>query len=470
MTLLFSRWRLAMFNGRGTARRRASGNSQAGQTLVIFAGGLVAMLAAVALVLDGGNAFAQQRITQNGVDAAANAGATALVNNLAVQVGGTLLPVNDSAVSAAVSTIATQNGIASAIAYYTTVAGNCILSSGTSAPQPCSTRPSAVKVGSGAIPTVVADASGNPQCPLPHYTSSGGVTPASTPAYACGVAVYGSKPFSTLVAGAIGISQFTASATATAVAGAQNSICPAGTPCGFLPIAFPMSMTQCSKTDKLDFGHWVAYNVIPAGTPLSASNESIIQICGTDAGSVGFLAIQPEDGGGVADLGADIRTPDNPPLFLPLWIQTQTGNTNAVEDDVNTYAGQVVGTYEPGKDQLVTIPLYDCTTDVKVVGGQQNPATSPAQCSGLSAGDLNTGTGNNLYYHIPSVAGFVLDHAYIQGNNSTACNSAPGTTIGTGNGATACLKGWFVSVSTPSTGVGSGYGSLATSFGVQLIK
>jgi hypothetical protein len=449
----------------------APGGRESGQVLVIFAIGLVALLAAVALVLDGGNAVAQQRVTQNGADAAANAGATTLLKNVAVQVGG-VVPVTDAAVNTAVQTIASKDGLdaASLTAYYTTVTGQCILNNQTSAAPPCNALASAVKVGSGAIPLVGPDGAGNPQCPLPYYTSSGAVTPNSAPALACGVAVYGSRSFTTFVARAIGISQFTASATATAVAGAQNTICPEGTPCGFLPIVFPVNLTQCSKTDKLDMDKWIAYNVIQSGTPLTSSNESIIQICGTDAGSVGFLAIQPEDGNGVADLAADIVTPDNPPLFLPLWIGAQTGNTNAVEGEVNTYAGNIVGMYEPGKDQLITIPLYDCTADVKVVGGQQNPATNPAKCSGLSPADLNTGTGNNLYYHIPSIAGFVLDHAYIQGNNSTECNSAPGTVIGGGNGATACLKGWFTSISSPSTGVGTGSGSLSTAFGVQLIR
>ncbi len=450
--------------------RSVGSRGAAGQTLVIFAVAVVALMAAIAVVIDGGNAFAQQRVTQNGVDAAADAGATVLVNNVAVQIGGTLLPKTDADVNTAVTTIASQNGISNETAYYTTVAGNCILSNQTSAAPPCNSLPTAVAVGSGVIPTVLPDASGNPQCPLPYYSSGTTTTSPGTAASACGVAVYGSRGFRTFVAGAIGITQFTASAAATAVAGAQDSICPAGTPCGFLPITFPTNLTECSSTNKLDFNHWLAYNVIPSGTPLTSTNESIIQICGTAAGSVGFLAIQPEDGGGVADLGQDIRVPDNPPLFLPLWINAQTGNTNAVESDVNTYAGNVVGTYEPGKDQLITIPLYDCTTDVKVVGGQQNPATSPAECSGLSAGDLNTGTGNNLYYHIPSVAGFILDHAYIQGNNKPECNSSPGTVIGGGNGATACLKGWFTSISTPSTAVGTGYGSLETSFGVQLIR
>jgi Flp pilus assembly protein TadG len=446
-----------------------------GQVLVVFVLGLLAIVAGVAVVVDGGNAFAQQRVTQNAVDASADAGAAVLLNNVATQVAGTL-PETDADVLNAVDTIAAKNSIATPTAYYTTISGNCILSDGTSAAPPCNNLANAVQVGSGAIPTVGPDASGNPQCPLPYYTSSGTPTPFYTPASACGVAAYGSKTFQTYVAGAIGISQLTASAAATAVAGAQVTVCPAGSPCGFLPVTFPTSLTVCGSTNKYDLLHQLPYLVIDTKTTaLTSQNESIIQICGTGPGSVGWLAIQPEDKNGVSDLAADIATPDNPPLFLPLWVNAQTGNTNDpnVENAMNSYAGQVVGMYEPGKDQTVTIPLYDCTADVKVVGGQQNPATNPAECSGLSAKDLNGGSGANLYYHVPSIAGFVLDHAYINGDNSAECNNPPstiGTPLGGGNGATGCLVGWFVDISSPSTAVGTGFGNPTSAFGVQLIR
>jgi len=59
---------------------------QAGQVLVLLALGIVAMLAMVGLIVDGGNAFAQQRNTQNGADSAADAGALALAQNAGVMV------------------------------------------------------------------------------------------------------------------------------------------------------------------------------------------------------------------------------------------------------------------------------------------------------------------------------------------------------------------------------------------------
>ncbi len=51
-----------------------------GQILVLFALGLVAMIAMAGLVLDGGGAYAQRRDEQNGADFAAVAGANAYMN------------------------------------------------------------------------------------------------------------------------------------------------------------------------------------------------------------------------------------------------------------------------------------------------------------------------------------------------------------------------------------------------------
>lgn len=437
---------------------------QGGQSLVLFVLALVALLAGVALVVDGGNAFAQQRATQNAVDASAEAGATVLLRNVAAQTL-TSPPADGQDVFNAVNAAAAANGIGTWTAYYTTIHGRCITSTGTADP-PCNTAAGAVQVTSaGSVPTVGADANGSPQCPLPYLTPAGAVTPASTPALACGVAAFGTKSFGTYVAGAVGISQLSASGTATAVAGAQVSVCPADAPCGFLPITFPTEITACGTTNKLDFGQpGSAYAPLPEGTTLGPGNEITMPICGSGPGSVGWLAIQPEDKHGVDDLVDDITTPDNPPLFLPMWVNAQTGNTNSqnVEDAINAYDGQ-----------QVAIPLFQCTADVKVVGGQQNPAgPSPGPCD-PTASWYNGGTGSNLYYYIPTLAGFVLDHAYINGDNSTVCNSAPGTPIGSpvgGNGGTGCLKGWLVSLSLPGVGAGTGYGSPTSAYTVQLIR
>ena len=77
------------------------------------------------LVLDGGNAFAQQRVTQNGADAAANAGAVVLAQNLiSVGVGG-FATKTDQDVLTDVNAKAASNGISPApTSYYTDITGN----------------------------------------------------------------------------------------------------------------------------------------------------------------------------------------------------------------------------------------------------------------------------------------------------------------------------------------------------------
>ena len=53
-----------------------------GQILVIAVLAMIALISLTALVLEGGNAYAQQRVVQNGADGAANAGAVVLAQRL----------------------------------------------------------------------------------------------------------------------------------------------------------------------------------------------------------------------------------------------------------------------------------------------------------------------------------------------------------------------------------------------------
>jgi Flp pilus assembly protein TadG len=439
-----------------------------GQILVLLVISIFALILGVGLVLDGGNAFAQQRATQNGTDAAANAGAVQLLKNVAAQTL-TSPPVTDAMVLGAVNAAATNNSLGAPTAFYTTIAGQCILSGGSTANPPCTTAAGAVAVGSGSIPTVNA-VSGNPLCPLPY-----GI-PATTAAPACGVAVYGSRTFRTYFIGlgswigASGINQLTASAAATAIAGSALTICSASDPCGFLPIAFPTTFSLCDGTNRqvtFGTGAWATRTSFTSGT------EQIIPLCVTAPGSVGWLAVQPEDtgsgcNGAIPDLICDITTPDNPPLTLPVWINAQTGNTNAknVEDAVNTHAGSTIGTYEPGSDQAVVIPLYDCVEDN--VGQLMGPPPIPPGAP-LCPSPAQNSVGSKTYYHIVAIASFLLDHAYINGNNPE-CNQSPGLPFVGGNGATGCLKGWVTQVSTPTAQIGTGFGNPTGVFGVQLIR
>ena len=98
---------------------RARRTDEGGQILVIVAVGLVAFLAMVALVIDGGYAWGRQRDTQNGTDAAAEAGAVLLAQNLPFKAAGETAPNTDAEILAAVQAAATANGITFDSAEYT---------------------------------------------------------------------------------------------------------------------------------------------------------------------------------------------------------------------------------------------------------------------------------------------------------------------------------------------------------------
>ena len=165
---------------------------QQGQVIVIVALAMTAMLAMVALVIDGGNAYAQQRRTQNGIDAIAEAGATQLARLL---VG---VPIGDLEVKTAVDLTAAANDISTVeSAEYTDLAGTPL----------------------GAVGT--------------------GVIPPGTQ----GVKVGGNREFNTYVGGIVGMSKWKASAEATAVTGfAEDSGFG-----GLIPLTFPILLTQCQS-------------------------------------------------------------------------------------------------------------------------------------------------------------------------------------------------------------------------------
>jgi Flp pilus assembly protein TadG len=429
-----------------TKPRQASG-----QTLVTFAIALVALLGGTGLVIDGGNAFSQQRQVQNAADASANAGAVVLMQNLVASYNGAAAPNGDAAVLSAVNTKASQNGILTPVAFYTAINGWCITAAGGVNAPPCSAAANDVQVGNGTIPTVNADSNGNPRCPqLPN---------GPTTTAACGVAVTGAKNFDTYVSGVIGINQLTATAGATATTGVVTTICAGTEPCNFIPLTFPTTLTSCDGQNKqYEYGN--AGNYRPVDAPFTAANETIIGICSAGAGTVGWLAITPEDGqpgwagtvacgGGKSDLTCDIENPDNPPLTLPVWIQTESGNTNNVNVDaaLNGYDGLTI-----------VIPLYDC-----VGSNETQSSTHTCQQAVVQQG------GSNLSFHVVGWTAMLLDHAYINGNNPE-CNQPPGSPRAGGNGATGCLKGWITNYSVPGGTIGVGNGAPNSVFGVQLIR
>lgn len=402
-----------------------------GQVLVLMAGALVAMFVMVALIVDGGNAYAQHRSVQNATDAAADAGATVLSVNISTNTK------SDADVASAVNRAATDNALTSVVAYYTDFSGNMLTAAGTTTTDTAS----AVRVGSapgGAIPPCNANCIGG---------------------RATGVRALGARTFATFIARVAGFTDFTASADATARSGYLPGVCDSDTGCVLLPVTFNINQTFClGNGDVSDTGiPWTIPTPRNASLPdFDSRNEQILTLCKNGPGAVGWLDFPDSV---AKNLSQQITNPQQGEVVLPEWFQTQPGNPNNLDTELSEYWGNTVGTFEPGLDQVVLIPMFDGTCFSPSDADDSTPpiCTKPAN-------------GNNTWYHIPFFAGFALDRTYTQGNNSPECNAAPGLPFSEGTGGTGCFKGWFRHTAGPGPVVinpGAGPGSPT---GVQLIK
>lgn len=81
-------------------------SGERGQALVLFAGALIVIILGVGLVIDGGNALAQRRASQNASDLAALAGARII----AQKISGDLVNGSDANVAAAIDATIASNG------------------------------------------------------------------------------------------------------------------------------------------------------------------------------------------------------------------------------------------------------------------------------------------------------------------------------------------------------------------------
>src|SRR5436190_10875211 len=187
---------------RSSGSGRAQPRRQHGQIIVLAVLAMTTLIGGVALVLEAGNAYAQERGVQNGADAAANAGATVLAQRL----GGTTR--TDADVLAAITASGSANNITigSGAAYYTDVGGNPLNGAGTVVP-----AAAAATVGGGTIPPG-----------------------------AQGVRVGGARQYGTFFGNVIGISRLGAAAEATAVTGRLTGG-------AFLPIVFPVNIVNCNS-------------------------------------------------------------------------------------------------------------------------------------------------------------------------------------------------------------------------------
>jgi hypothetical protein len=407
----------------GSSRERSRG-----QVLVIFVAGFFAVIAGTAFVVDGANAMAQQRGTQNGADAASEAGTVVIAQYLmggssATGAVGTCprAPPDpwDLEVCKAVYGSAANNHVTIDSASYTDFKGDPL-----------------ADVGSGAMPTG-----------------------------AQGVRAYAGRQFDTYFARALGFSTFNATTQATAVTGVVTTLCAAGTGCGVFPITVPFQTDTCDNTGKLQpgVGDWPFLG----DAQTTPANEAIVPICkdknddigGGSAGSVGWLELATAIGatttGSCENTFKDaITNPCIVSLPFPTWIKTFTGGVGkggpAVQAALNDY-----------HLDIVQVPLFDGTCKTKPAG------TLLADCA---PGDIGTGT--NTWYHVPSFASFKLDWFYIDGNDRKQCDKLPGAPFVTGNGANGCFKGWWV-IALPGPGgidLGPVTPSTTNQLGVQLIK
>lgn len=407
---------------RTSSRRRLRG-----QVLAIFAGGLVALIAGVAFVVDGGNALAQQRATQNGIDAVSEAGTVVIAEYLmggSSNTGATgtcpTTPPNawDLEVCKAVYGAAANNSVTIGTVEYTDFKGDVLGA-----------------VGSG------------------------------FPTGAQGVRAVGSRQFDTYFARAVGIANFTSTTQATSVTGTITILCTPGQGCGLFPITVPVQVDTCDGTGKLvpGVGDWPYLG----DADTTALNEAIVPICknqngdlgGGSAGSVGWIdfstAIGATTTGNCSNSFKDtVINPCITGLPFETWVQTFAGGVGkggqTIEDALNAY-----------HLDTVQIPLFDGTCKVKP--------------SGVAKGDCppgQIGVGTNTWYHIPQFASFKIDYFYIAGNDQKQCDQPPGSPYVTGNGSNGCFKGWWV-VALPGPGainLGPVTPSTTNQLGVQLIK
>ncbi|HEX5591598.1 MAG TPA: Tad domain-containing protein [Candidatus Limnocylindrales bacterium] len=383
---------------------------EGGQILVIGVFLILGLIAMAALVLEGGNAFAQQRATQNGTDAAANAGAVVLAERLKG------VAKTDADVAAAVNAMVVANGLSGYTGVYTDVQGRTVDAAG-----------------------ALTSTSGNPPAPV-----GGGTIPPG----AQGVAVRSTKTFGTTIGRAVGLNTFDASADATAVTGRL-----VGGP--FIPVIFPVSITDCDGNGTLPpFGkdQWETSDppTTPGGYP--DGQEYIIPLCKT-FGSGGGSGASFQ----VLDLDPDMTCEEEaatPPRIewttFPVWVDLDNGNNCAkpIADVVNA----------EHRLEPILIPICDTGSGAGVgCESQAHGSKGQYHVSGVVAFyvdwmyDKNGGNDPHCEEAVSSTSGQPLQNV-----------------IG-GNGSSSCVQGWFIEFITTGP-VGSGPVGNAESIGVQLIR
>jgi Flp pilus assembly protein TadG len=390
-----------------------------GQIIVVFALAIVAVIGMVGLVIDGGAAFAQQRVAQNGADGTATAGTVVVAENLSGQAR------TGADVQNAITVVGAANGLEDITAEYTDDFGQPI--------------------------GVAVDAA------------------TAIPDTARGVRVAGNRAVPTTFARVLGFTEFTASAEATVVAGKSSGECVLDEDgCTLLPVTFPVTVSQCDSSGVvIPGGTWIGapppphqgeeyWPIVgeeelpgsatyPTGNPATLAILPLCKSSGESSGTFGWLDLVAG-----MNLRDEIEGPLTETVDLPDWFQTQTGNANSVEDELNAYI-----------HQPVLIPLHNnaCQEDPGDTEVCSRPGVDPA--------------GNNTWYYVHTLAVFYIDQVLVQSSDVDECTSAPGSPlvpVTTGAGFMGCLKGWFVNYVTAGPIIPGGEITPGTALSIQLIK
>jgi hypothetical protein len=404
-----------------------------GQVLVLAALSMVALLAMVALIIDGGNAFAQQRITQNGADASAEAGAVVLMQKL-VGVPNS----EDAAVETAVRNVADVNHLqAPVLACYTDLSGIPLAPAGGQVAD-CSAAAGAAQVGGGVIPPCAA-------------------CPGST---AAGVRVYGSRSFGTFFAHVIGIDTLSASASATAIAGYVQAY-----PGAVIPVTIPVDAQGCDNTGATQ------PVVPPQPWEWGPARVLAVPLCKNGAGNVGWLDWNPP-AGGASELASAILNSTNPPITTPKWYHV------AATGSISGSPVQSAMDFWNGKNILVPIFSHTCSFTAQGVPlnwSVTNPIGQYTDCAG-AGGTLDVGTGTNQWYFLVGFAQFHLNRSFINGGDGGQCSAFYGAWGVPAGNIDSCLIGYFTGLGGAavfpgySVGAGGGSSNQNSTPGVQLIR